>query len=145
MKEQKCNQSFLKLKFLHFEHGAGLNIWWKFEEEPFCFIENAKLHLTNKQEQIYYLILVKLMNNAIDLYNRGAFQQELLKVHVETQIITWLKLYPSLVTESPLSMTDEINWWFQYLKCSVSARPPHCGNPALQSEKAPRKTEKGPI
>ena len=28
---------------------------------------------------------------------------------------------------------------------SVSARPRHCGNPELHSEKAPRKTGKGPI
>ena len=28
---------------------------------------------------------------------------------------------------------------------SVSARRCHCGNPVLQSENAPRKTEKGPI
>ena len=28
---------------------------------------------------------------------------------------------------------------------SVSARPRHCGNPALHSERAPRKMEKGPI
>ena len=32
-----------------------------------------------------------------------------------------------------------------YLGTSVSARPRHCGNPALHSEKAPRKMEKGPI
>jgi len=28
---------------------------------------------------------------------------------------------------------------------SVSARAQHCGNPALQSEMAPRKTKQGPI
>ena len=34
---------------------------------------------------------------------------------------------------------------FDNKQFSVSARPRYCGNPALQSEKAPRKTEKGPI
>ena len=32
-----------------------------------------------------------------------------------------------------------------YKNISVSARPHHCGNPALHSEKAPRKMKEGPV
>ena len=32
-----------------------------------------------------------------------------------------------------------------YKNISVSARPRHCGNPALHSEKAPRKMKEGPV
>ena len=52
-------------------------------------------------------------------------------------------------SESSESRTNILATQSQYQKQKiangVSARPRHCGNPASQSEKAPRKTEKGPI
>jgi len=41
--------------------------------------------------------------------------------------------------------STKVNRLWQPLYFSVSARACHCGNPALQSDMAPRKTKKGPI
>ena len=49
----------------------------------------------------------------------------------------------------PVVVSQLSNCLIQYMfiteSFSVSARPRHCWNPALHSEMAPRKMEKGPI
>ena len=61
----------------------------------------------------------------------------------DTVLVVWL-LNESLLSNTTPRNVNVILDCKDYVS-SVSARPRHCGNPALHSGIAPRKTEKGPI